>query len=196
MAAVWLTVAVEGITDAAVVKKILKVAKREMGPVHGQTGKHALDRQLGGFNNAARFAPWLVLRDFDSDAPCASALVQKLLPKPAAHMRLRIAVRSIEAWLMADTAAMSSFLGIQESLIPSSPESLPDPKRTLVDLAKKSRFSAIREDMVPAKGTSAKVGPGYTARLIEYARDHWRPRVAERNASSLKRCIAAVRTLK
>lgn len=195
MPPVWVTVAVEGDTDVPVVTKILRLLRHEVGPVHGRAGKGKLDLQLPGYNNAARSAPWLVLRDLDSDAPCAGALVQAKLPSPAPHMRFRIAVRSMEAWLLADPVSVSRYFAVPPASIPASPETLPDPKRALVDLARLSRLSAVRQDMVPAPRTSASVGPGYSSRVIEFVRDHWRPLVAAKSAPSLARCIKALRTL-
>lgn len=196
MVPTWVTVAVEGDTDVPVVAKVLRLAHHEIGPVHGRSGKGKLDRQIHGYNNAARSAPWLVLRDLDSDAPCAGALTSSLLPAPAARMRFRIAVHSMEAWLLADPDSVSKYFAVPAPSIPTSPEALPDPKRALVDLARLSRLSAVRQDMVPAPRTSAVVGPGYSSRVIEFARDHWRPLVAAKNAPSLARCIKALRTLR
>ncbi|TDI47250.1 MAG: hypothetical protein E2P02_03585 [Acidobacteria bacterium] len=51
------TVATEGIVDTAVVARILSALHLELGPVHGERGKTWLDRQLQGYNQAARFAP-------------------------------------------------------------------------------------------------------------------------------------------
>lgn len=191
----WVTVAVEGDTDVPVVAKILKLAGHELDRVHGRAGKARLDLQLPGYNNAAHHAPWLVLRDLDTDAPCAGALITALLPSPAARMRLRIAVHALEAWLLADAQAVSRYFAVPLTVVPALPESLPDPKRSLVDLARRSRSTAVRQDMVPALGMTARVGPGYSSRVIEFARDHWRPRVASQTAPSLRSCIAALRTL-
>lgn len=190
------TVAVEGDTDVPVVEKIFKLANREIGPIHGRTGKSRLDQQLPGYNHAAKYAPWLVLRDLDRDETCAGTLVARLLPTSSPRMRLRIAVRALEAWLLADAHSVSRYFLVSAAAITATPEALPDPKRTLVDLARKSRSSAVRRDMVPEQGMSARVGPGYSSRIIEFARDHWRPRVAAKRAPSLQRCIDAVRKLK
>lgn len=164
----------------------------DLGDVFGLKGKDSLDQRLVGYNNAARFSPWLVVRDLDSDAPCASALVQRLLPQPSEFMCLRVAVRSVEGWLLADRERMARFLGIAATKVPTLPDGIADPKRLVVELARGSRRSAIRQDIVPAKGTTATVGPGYSARIIEFATKHWRPRAAAERSRSLRRCIAAL----
>lgn len=174
-------------------RRLLDMVGLEMGDVHGLRGKNLLDQRLRGYNNAARFAPWVVVRDLNRDAPCASALVQQLLPTPAPGMCLRIAVRSAEAWLLADREEISRFLSVSPARVPVAPDMALDPKRLLVDLARRSRRRAIREDVVPPPGTSGVVGPGYSGRIIEFASKSWRPHVAARQSRSLSRSIQALR---
>lgn len=168
----------------------------ELGAVHGQKGKNWLDLHLRGYNNGARFAPWLVLRDLDQDAQCAPDLLPSLLPSSSANMRFRLAVRSVEAWLLADSKRISEFLRVGEATVPSSPDALPDAKQALVDLARLSQSREMRNDLVPPPGTSARVGPAYTARLIEFAAGRWRPGAAARNSDSLSRCLASLAGLR
>lgn len=189
------TLAVEGVTDAAVLRKLLDAEGFEVYAVYGLRGKTNLDASLVGFNNAARFSPWLVVRDLDHDGVCAPALSEALLPTPGRWMRLRIAVREAEAWLLADPESLARYLRIRRALVPSDPEGLADPKQTLVNLARRSRRPAIVADMVPRQGLSADVGPAYTARVSEFALRHWRPEVAAKSSPSLNRCIERVREL-
>lgn len=186
------TLAVEGDSDRAAAVRILETLGFEAGPVHGLRGKPWLMQHLPGYNNAARFAPWLVLVDLNGDAHCAPEFTTRVLSSPAPHMHLRVAVRAVEAWLLADVERLARFLGVSESRCPPDPDALDNPKRTLVDLARHAR-RAIREDMVPAPGTSIAVGPGYTGRIIEFAAAHWRPVVAARHSDSLARCLRALR---
>jgi hypothetical protein len=183
---------VEGPTDAVIVARIIQLAGLHVGTTYPQGGKHQLDRRLSAYNNAARFSYWLVVRDLNGDAACAPDLIQKILPAPSRFMKLRIAVRAAEAWLLADRQSIARFLAIPAARITTNPEGLTDPKRELVDLARGSRRRSIREDMVPQHGTTGRVGPGYPGRIIEFARDSWRPDVAARQSQSLARCISAV----
>jgi len=182
-----ITLAVEGTTDAAVARRLLDEAGLQPGPEYVRRGKGPLDRKLAGYNNAARFSCWLVLRDLDQDAACAPALSERLLPNPAVHMRLHIAVHAVEAWLLADAESISRSLSISQARVPADPEAIPHPKRALVDLARQSRKRSVREALVPAQGTTAKVGPGYAVFLIEFASYHWRPEVAATRSPSLAR---------
>ena len=184
-----MTIAVEGPVDEAVLKRLLAEAGLSVAHVHGRQGKAHLDAQLRGFNQAARFAPWLVLRDLDHDAECAPALLRRLLPAPSARMRLRIAVRAAEAWLLADADALAAFLKVSPSRLPRRPDELDQPKQALVNLARTSRSQRIRDELVPAAGTHAKVGPLFGARLVEFAGGAWQPRRASRSSDSLRRCI-------
>jgi len=94
---------------------------------------------------------------------------------------------------MADSETLASFLGISRAIIPKDPEGLVDPKREMVNLARRSRKEAIRKDMVPRQGSGRPVGPAYASRMIEYVQNYWRPEVAARRADSLGRAIACLR---
>jgi hypothetical protein len=190
------TFAVEGDLDAAVARRLLMDAGFSPGPVYGRRGKDHLDLSINGFNRAALRADWLVLRDLDTDAACAPQLVSRLLPERSAHMCFRVVVRTIEAWLLADREVFARWLRLSLDVIPPMPESLADPKARLVQLARRSRHRLLREALVPADGTSPKVGPGYTAKMTEFATDLWRPRAAAANAPSLGRCIGALERLR
>jgi hypothetical protein len=183
------TIAVEGDIDAAVARRLLSDAGFSIGAIYGRSGKSRLDRSLDGYNRAARRAAWLVVRDLDHDATCAPELVSRLLPNAAAYMHFRVAVRQIEAWLLADRAKMAEWLQLPMDVVPSNPETLRDAKATLVQLARRSRNRLLREELTPAAGTHAEVGPGYTGRMIEFASLRWRPQVAALGSPSLARCM-------
>lgn len=191
----FVSLAVEGVSDAVVLQRICKSLKLQVGPTFIANGKNRLDARLSGYNNAARYSPWLVVRDLDHDAACAPDLVRTLLPDPAPYMCLRIPVRSIEAWLLADRIGFSQFFGVQIGIVPSDPESLDRPKRSIVDLARRSSKRSIRESVVPVEGTSAEVGREYTSTIIEFATRVWDPQRAADAALSLSRCLRALQGL-
>lgn len=183
---------VEGATDAVVAKRLLEEAGLQPGPEYLRSGKSKLDPRLASYNNAARFSCWLVLRDLDHDGSCAAELRQKLLPAPAPHMRFHVAVRAVEAWLLADAEGIRDTLATRGAIV-ADPDRLDDPKRYLLDLARRSRRRAIREAMLPIAGSSARVGPGYALTLIEFAANRWRPEVAGRTSASLERLRSFLR---
>ncbi len=142
---------------------------------------------MRSYNNAAHYWPWVVLVDLDQDFDCAPPMLSEWLPKPARLMRLRVAVRAVEAWLLADRESMSSFLRVPIGRIPEDPDSVSDPKRLIVTLARRSRRRDIREDMVPRDGSGRSVGPAYTSRLFEFITTRWRPDEAAPRSESLRR---------
>jgi len=190
---------VEGPTDEVVVRRILDYVGLHCGRVYGKMGKPDLLGRLPRYNQAASYSPWLAVVDLDRVPECAPLLVREALPEPAPGMRFRVAVQAIEAWLLADAERLSGFLSVPISKIPFDPDAIDEPKRLLVNLARQSRRRAIREDMVPRPGSGARVGPGYTGRLVEFVAQAalcWRPEVAQQRSASLRSCIAALQTLK
>ncbi len=190
-----INVAVEGLVDEAVAVRLIRHVGAEPGPVYGKNGKSHLQKSVNGYNQAARHSPWLVLVDLDRDAECAPPLRSDWLPQPASLLCFRIAVRAIEAWLLADAHQIASFLGVARSSVPNNPEGLENPKAALVELARQSRRRDIREDMVPREGSGRPVGPAFTSRLIEFVNQCWRPEVAAKRSDSLARAICCLRTL-
>jgi hypothetical protein len=192
-----LRIVVEGTTDVPVVHKIAALAGWNLTFASITTrGKGQLDKILPGYNRAARGLPWFVLRDMDHDAPCAGALVAKLLPEQKPFMCLRIAVRAIEAWLMADPETLAVFLHVSPAHIPANPEGEQDPKTTIVNLARRSTKPAIQKAMLPQRGASRRAGPGYEGCIFEYGEKHWRPDVARGASPSLDRAIKALERLR
>ena len=191
------SVAVEGASDVAVVEKILASRSIIVDPkaVIIKRGKGNLDNKVLGFNNAAARSPWFVLRDSDRDeGDCAAALRESLLPavEKSAGMCFRLAVRSVEAWLLADAVAFAAAFSIAESAVPAAVEDLTDPKSSLVDVCRRSRKSSIKKAMVPPTGSRGRVGPEYVTLVSEYARTAWRPDVAAVNAPSLARALREI----
>lgn len=191
MAAV--TLAVEGTSDVAVIRRVLEFCGHDFVVAHGLHGKNHLDRNIPGYNNAARFAPWLIVRDLDHDAPCPGILRARLLDAPAPQLLFRVCVRAVEAWLLSDPGHLSEFLRVHPKHIPASPDALPDPKRALVNLARRSRSKDIRADMAPPVGASGRTGPAYVSRLTEFAQTAWSIQEASTRSPSLNRSIARLR---
>jgi hypothetical protein len=194
----WVNVLVEGVTDEAVVRRLLEHTGLHCGYVYGKNGKGALLKLLPNYNRAAHFTSWLTVVDLDQDAECAPPFVQRVLAVPSQYMVFRVAVQAVEAWLLADAERIAAFLGIPKARIPPSPDTVPDPKALLIDLARQSRRKAIREDIVPREGSGSRVGPGYVGRLIEFvtATEHlWRPNIASEHSDSLRRCIESLQAI-
>jgi len=190
-----ISAAVEGIIDEAVVRRLIEDAGRSVGAVYGREGKPALRRKIRGYNKAAHRLPWIVLVDLDSETECAPALQNEWLPSVAPLLCFRVAVRAVEAWFLADATNLARFLAIPKQRIPREPETVADPKRAIVDLARGSRKGSIRSVITPREGSGRSIGPAYPSRMIEFAMNLWTPSEAAVRADSLKRAMDCLRTI-
>lgn len=188
------SLAIEGAVDEAVAIRLIEGVGGVAVRSYGGSGKAHLLARLDGYNRAAALSPWFVLIDLDREE-CAPSALRNWLPTPSPLMRFRIVVREIEAWLLADQAGISKFLGVAARRIPHDPEQLEDPKQTLVELAGQSRSRAIRQDLVPRPRSGRNVGPAYSSRLMEFIVSSWRPEIAAVRAASLARCIERLGTI-
>ncbi len=186
--------AVEGTTDEAVLRRLVEFAGGHLGAVYGKNGKTSLKPRVRAYNEAARHSPWIILVDLDHDANCGPELKAEWLPTLSPQMCFRVAVREMEAWLLADRQRFSSYFKVQVTRIPQYPETLADPKAMVIQLVSHSRNAQVRQDMLPTPGGGRSVGPAYTARIIEFAAS-WRPEVAAEFSPSLASAINCIQRL-
>lgn len=137
------------------------------------------------YNQAGRHAIVIGLADLEQ-ALCAPSLIAVNLPRKSGGFHLRIAVRMLESWLMADRAAMAAFLKIPVRSIPKEPDSEGHPKRKLIDLVKRSTSKTIRDAMLPQDSGGA-VGPEYVPTMTAFISGHWRVESARILSPSLER---------
>lgn len=177
--------AVEGDIDDTVVRSLAEQLRVGVHEVFVRNGKPNLLKALPGFNASARSRPWFVLVDLDRDAPCAPPYVAEHLPKPSDLMRFRVAIRSIEAGLLADRRGFARFFGIRIDVLPADPESLPDAKQTIVELARGSNKKIVRQGLPPRPGSGRRTGELYSSLLMEFASKHWNVGAARERSPSL-----------
>ena len=182
---------VEGVVDEAAVRKLFSDLSLTAGTFYHESIP-AFEARLRRFNEAARRIPWFALCDLDREE-CAPVRLHRYLPNPARGMCFRIAVRSVEAWFLADREGIARFLRVAKGSVPAAPEEESDPKSRLVALARRSRNKAVREGLAPAAGDRRSVGPEYALMVGEFARDHWSPERAADRAPSLQRTIERCR---
>ena len=187
--------AVEGITDEAVARRLVDHVGGRVERVLGHRGKTWLQGKIEAYNAAARYAPWMILVDLDADSDCPVVLRNEWLSEPAPYLCFRIAVREVEAWLMADAESLARYLDVSRARVPRDPEGLEDPKAVMMGLARRSRRREPRGAMAPAAGSRRPEGSDYAGRIIEYAETAWRPGVAAQHSDSLRRAIACLRRL-
>ena len=194
----YISGAVEGMPDEAVLRRIVIARRAEVHRVQVQRGKANLRRALPGYNAAAQGNPWLVLVDLDRDFDCAAALVADWLPAPSAYMRLRVVVREIEAWLLADR---------ENSRASSLCQSRPSRTGRTSSRTRKPRCCPPSGDLGDGRfrwtccpdriRADRWVRPTHPVQ-IEFASDNdrgWRPQVAARRSPSLSSCLTRLDSL-
>jgi len=184
----------EDVLSEAVLKKMLKQSQRPFSVGHclNQRGNDKIKKNISGFNNAAKGMPYLVLTDLDN-ADCPLVILSEWLTQPKhPNLLFRIAVKEVEAWLLAHREAFAQFLGISVDLIPGDADRIPDPKQCLINLAKKSKKRNLREAIVPERNSTAKIGKDYNRPLIEFVNESWQVASAQTNSPSLKRAMNAL----
>jgi hypothetical protein len=190
-----------GTEDELSERVLLQITRRVrrgyyVGTAYRRGGFGYLRRTVAGWNRAAQGRPFIVLADLDNHT-CPRALIDEWLPQPQhPNLLFRVAVREVEAWLLADSKNLSLFLGVREDAIPVDPESLQDPKRALIELARSSRSSSVRDRIVPKRGSTAKQGPDYNGCLGGFVTTHWDFRVATKRSPSLARAVKTLTKFK
>lgn len=189
---------VEGDLDESVLRRLLAHSRLRfhVSAVYGKQGKDFIRQNLPRYNRAAPHHLFIALADLD-DAECPPALVEDWLPQ-GKHPRLifRIAVREIEAWLLADTKGLAAFLGISTALLPVDPEAVRRPKDALVNLARQSRRRQIRADLAPSPNSTSRVGKNYAGRLRDFVENRWMLSAETLALSpSLEGAVTAIRAL-
>lgn len=190
----------EDMLSEAVIERLLKLSKLKIEIVRRINGHgcgYIRSRIHSFFTAAIHQQPFFVLMDSDKE-DCALHLLDSLVPNNKRNKKclFRIAVREVEAWLLADYQGISRFMGISEKLIARNPESLLDPKGHLIHLAKKSRKKDIAKTIAPDPDTSAVIGPEYNQTLLPFVRDIWNINTASKRSESLHRAIEAIVTFK
>lgn len=188
--------AVEGDLDEVVARRLLNHAALAAGTVYGRMGKQHLRNCIAGYAQAARYKSWFVLVDLDDEACCGAALVTAWLPEPPPLMKLRVAVREAEAWLLGDRVNLARFPNVSRALVPRDPDDLGDPKATMVGIARRSRTRATREGLPPREGSGRSIGPLYVAELARFVQAHWDIEAAAQGSDSLARCLRALADLR
>jgi hypothetical protein len=158
-------------------------------------GNGYLRSRMANFISVAKRGPVLMLADLDR-IDCPPTLIRKwrrgrALPD---NLLLRVAVREIESWLLADREGFASYLNIAPQKITTSPEEISDPKHYLLNLARNAPRE-LRSELLPDKGSIASQGFGYNSCLREFVAKMWSPTRAAERSQSLRRAINRVSEL-
>ena len=191
-----LVIAVEDELSGAVMRRLIAFSGRNftINRVFNARGNARLKDGMIKFRAASRVLPHIVLTDLDR-CPCPPELISNwnasLLPP---QLLFSVAVREVEAWLMADRAGIAQFLHIDISKVPHAPEAEDDPKRTLINLARRSRKRRLSQEIVPETGSSSKIGPLYNTHFVNFVNSLWDVQQACLCAPSLGRTLLRIST--
>ncbi len=145
------------------------------------------------FIKQAKFQPVLCIAD--NDGKCVKELLANWLPKALPrNFCLRLAVAEAESWLIADRKSIADFLGIPEKHVSKTPDNEADPKRHVLNLARKSTNRELRLEMVSQTDIS-KQGTGYNPHLCHFVKTYWSAQRAADNSPSLARAILRIAKL-
>ena len=151
----------------------------------GKTGNGYLRSKMISWYQMAQHQVMLVLTDLDR-ANCLVEFRDQWLPTaPPQNLLLRVAVREVESWVLADHIAMRALIGAK-GVLPAAPDELADPKQSLLKLAK-SAPKQVRADLLKNIGGNLAQGLGYNARLTAWINSEWSPQRAAERSPSLAR---------
>ena len=169
-------------------ERLLAVLWRQLGRSEDLTFRNAGGSPFWGharrFNKAGEHQLVLGLADLEQ-ASCASAALEALGQPRSNGFKLRLAVRMIESWVMADRESFAAYLGVRVAQVPREPDLLEHPKRAVVDLARSSRKRLVRDAVVPSG--SGLVGAEYMPFMTTFVGSRWEVERARPNSPSLER---------
>lgn len=181
----------------AVMSKLLNYSSEDF-VIHNTYSGHGfgyLKSNIRGFNQASNFISHFMLTDLDN-FECPLELINEWIDfSMHPNFIFRIAVKEVEAWLLADIEGLSQFFRVSKVNFPKKPENEIDPKHILIELARRSRLRTIREDIVPIN-EYAKIGPNYNARMTEFVNEYWNIESAIYRSRSLEKAFSKLRTFR
>ena len=180
--------ATEDELSEAIAEKLLREANSQIKILQKlrKGGFGYLYSRMDSWRQISRQTPVFLFTDLDS-LECAPSLIERWCGGKSLgdNLHIRVAVREVESWLLADREAMRSLIGAKGK-IPNAPDDLNDPKIELLKLANKASKD-VRLDLVNQTSSCLRQGLGYNARLIAHVQDLWSPERAAVHSPSLKR---------
>ena len=178
---------VEGAIDEPVAERIIQRSGLEPVKFMEGKGKSTIDKMLRQLTWQGNF---LVLRDLDNNE-CAPSLLHSLVPHGTPDgLCLRIPVRQVESWLLADVDGFSQTFEVCLKAHTIKPDESDNSKRDLINHCRGSKSRKVRMGMVPKKG--AQTGSQYTTLIRQFAQTGWDPERAAGRSPSLKRALDAM----
>ncbi len=184
----FIALATEDVLSEAIGLRLLSELPTQVtpSPLLRKDGSGYLRSRMDNWRQLAQRQTIIIITDLDQ-VSCPITLKNNWLgnrPAPL-NLILRIAVREIESWILADHEAMRNLIG-NKGTLPPFPDDLLDPKQHLLQIAK-SASKNVRHDLVKEKNAIASQGIGYNSRLTAWVRSEWSPERAAQRSPSLRR---------
>ena len=178
-----------------VLRAILARRGFAVGTVYGRKGiAYVRERAEGVAVRGAFGSRVLIVADaMDLTSRCPGEACGRLVANPPEGTLVRLAVREIEAWLLASRLELAAFLRVSPSRIPLDSDVVDDPKQTLVNIARHSPTLRLKQMIVPRDGVSSAVGVGYVDAVSEFLDRRWSLDAAVRVSRSLRKLDQRVR---
>ena len=191
-----LAIVAEDRLTEAVIRKCVSVYLPEFKIARSDVlgGRGNVQRTLRAYARLALVMPVIAGVDLDGDE-CAPRLLDDWQPlyERSDRFVLRVAVREIESWVLADRRRVAQLLSANSDDIGRHPDLLEDPKRFLLNLARESAAQELKRDLIPRNFAQyPRIGPAYNLRMGEFVAERWRPAVALRRSDSLARAVRAI----
>ncbi|RYZ81436.1 MAG: DUF4276 family protein, partial [Proteobacteria bacterium] len=134
-----------------------------------KNGRGNVQREIPAYLKLSEKMPVLLCVDLDGDV-CAPELRASWKTETTSKaFLLRVAVREIESWVLGDRKRVASFLGAKSDDIAKDPDSLEDPKRSLLDLARNFASPDLKRDLIPRNYAQyPRIGPAYNMQLCAF----------------------------
>ncbi len=157
-------------------------------------GSGYLRSKMNNWRQMAEHQVMMVLTDLDR-ASCVVEfrdgwLASQSLPE---SLLLRVAVREVESWVLADHEAVRQLIG-SRGVLPVAPDEVPDPKQVLLRLAKHAP-KEVRQEMLKTINGQLSQGLGYNACLTHWVGTAWSPQRAAERSPSLARTRTRLATV-
>ena len=193
-----LRIAFEDEPSKAIIQKIISSLRIncEIKFYHGR-GFGNLKKMAPSLNQAAEQAPCILITDLDtSECPVSlrNSWINNRTQKE--YFIFRIAVREIESWILADRINFSEYFGVNLRKIPYNTDIIPDPKKHLISIARKSKKGWVKRDIPPIAKSTASVNPNYNQRLVDFITEQWSPHDASTSSGSLKKALSDIERLR
>jgi hypothetical protein len=192
---VFVNIVVEDVLSEVLLKKIIENSpgNLKVNRCFRKGGSGYIKKNLQGFNHGAGINPFIVLVDLDK-IECPPSLIKKWITFEVNDgFIFRVAVREIESWIMADKVSFADYISVSSDKIPHDIETIEDPKEFLLNLLKGSKKKDLKDDMLPRKGSTSKLGPLYNDILIDFISNHWELKRAVKNSRSLEKLVKSLK---